>query len=181
MAYRRKIIDRRTREGKQLGKILDGAKALAVLAIIVIGWLGSRDHGSTPPSQELEHKIASPADVDQPTLLASEDASATSVKASINLHRTSAATGHQFSIQWPHVTANGVRWRLRPVGSTLLLLVDLGHGEIANVTVDPAFEALDLDGMNARVDHVRKLIGQQSTPGTSAYSLERDGNLRVFP
>ena len=85
------------------------------------------------------------------------------------------------NVIWRHVTSTGTRWSLRHVGGSSLLIIDLGGDQVANVSVAAAFEALDLQAMNFRVDHVRSIIGQSFTLQTANYSFERDGSLRALP
>ena len=182
MAYRRKIIDRRTREGRKLGKFLDGAVGLGIVVVLIVGWLGSRSNGFQP-AQEVGQASTSIGDSDHPpsTVLGEPSNDPTAKPTSLLAQPTSAESTHRALVRWPHTTSGGVRWRLRHAGGVLLLLVDLGRGEVASVTVDPAFEALDLEAMNARVDHIRELIGQRSTSATASYSFERNGDLQVLP
>lgn len=84
-------------------------------------------------------------------------------------------------VPWRHVTATGVNWSLRHVATGSLLMVDLGNGQVANVSVAPAFEALDLQSMNFRVDHLRSTISQFFSAQTANYSFERDGSVRLLP
>ena len=84
-------------------------------------------------------------------------------------------------VPWRHITATGVNWSLRHVATGPLLIVDLGNNQVANVTVAPAFEALDLQSMNFRVDHLRSTISQYFSVQTANYSFERDGSVRLLP
>lgn len=62
-----------------------------------------------------------------------------------------------------------------------LLVVDQGGDKVANVSVAPAFENLDMAGMNDRVDHVRSAIAHSFPLQTGNFSFDRDGTLRYIP
>jgi len=71
---------------------------------------------------------------------------------------------------------------LRRVDTTSkLLIVDLGSDQVANITVMPEFENLDLTGMNLRVDHIRSAISQTFSSQTANYSFGRDGVVHLLP
>jgi len=59
-----------------------------------------------------------------------------------------------------------------------MLVVDLGGGQVANVHVAPAFDHLDLAGMNDRADYLRSFIVQYFPLQTADYSFDRDGIVR---
>ena len=64
---------------------------------------------------------------------------------------------------------------------SLLMVVDIGGDQVANVTVASAFEGLDLAAMNLRVDHIRSAIGRDYPLQTASYVFERDGRIRPAP
>ena len=85
-------------------------------------------------------------------------------------------------VPWRHVTSNGTHWSLRRMSAdSMLLVVELGGDQVANITVAPAFEALDLPAMNQRVDYIRTTVGQSFSLRTASYSYGRDGTLRQAP
>ena len=205
MAYRRKIIDRRTREGKKLGNFVDTVKGIAILGIIIAGWLGSRNDHPANPATTADQSLITPAraapngtsdqasngDAAPPQQAngyasmdkapnAASDASIVTAMNSVPLQPISPDGTGRSAVPWRHLTAQGIRWSLRHIGGGTLLLIDLGADQTASVTVAPAFEALDLPGMNARVDHIRGVIGQYFPQRSASYSFERDGSLRIL-
>ena len=208
MAYRRKIIDRRTREGKAMGKQLDALQGIAVIALIAFGLIYGLVKSDKPSSSEGQPEIIAPARAAsfqpsatgylpgadhglpngfassaQPTTPISDAASTGYVPfARTQLPIGSDVDAGRKAVPWRHATAAGTRWSLRHINQTaMLLVVDLGGDQIANVTVDPAFENLDIAGMNARVDHVRLVIGQRFPIQTANYSFDRAGTLLQIP
>lgn len=86
------------------------------------------------------------------------------------------------SASWRHVTQAGTRWSLRRRDATaMVLLVDLGGGQAATVVVAPEFERLDMVAMNGRVDHIRRLITQDSPGQSASYTFRRDGTVVRSP
>ncbi len=79
---------------------------------------------------------------------------------------------------WRHLTATGVHWNLRHLepGKPLLQVELVGQG-YANVTLDPAFEALPMDAMNTRVDYIRRTAIQFFGSETASLIFARDGSL----
>jgi hypothetical protein len=205
VAYRRKIIDRRTREGKALGKQLDALKGFGILALIVCYFVFGRGQSDKSSSDATDSLVApaQAASMQSPTTslptasrpqangyvasglpassgpVTAPTAYAMNALPSPNLASGIDTAPARQSVPWRHVTATGVRWSLRNVSATsMLLIVDLGGDQVANVSVAPAFENLDMAGMNDRVDHVRSVIGQYFPLQTANYSFDRDGALR---
>lgn len=209
MAYRRKIIDRRTREGKALGRRLDTLRAFGVLALIVGGLVFGNKNSDKTTEDGKQALIATaqatlldtpgatgrPAPTwKQPYGPADPDARAygSMAAASTNLlidprqmltvpPETNAWPGRH-SAPWRHVTPNGIRWSLRHASSTsMLLLVDLGGDQVATVSVAPAFENLESTDISDRIDHLRSIIGQRFSLQSANYSYDRDGAIRQRP
>ena len=199
MAYRRKIIDRRTREGKALGQRLDAFKGFVILALVGSYLLFGRGHQDDPGKAATEALVspaqampsASPTPARQQfggpgysgyTAPAIPAVAATNMSANSVPPPVAGTAPERQQVPWRHVTASGVRWSLRTVSPTsMLLVVDLGGDKVANVSVAPAFERLDMAGMNDRVDHVRSIIAQGYPLQTGNFTFDRDGTLRQIP
>ncbi len=199
MAHRRKIIDRRTRAGRKLGRQIDQFQGAVILCIIgaVIAAAAFGDK-SSKPAPSVAQSIISPAQAatssgdgtasqSQTSKYPVEGSATTGQLAMNSIPRSTFSTSHDLyqadsDLPWRHVTDTGVRWSLRRAGAgSLLLLVDLGEGQVASVSVASAFERLDLAGMNLRVDQVRTFIAQNYPVRTSNFNFERDGSVRLIP
>jgi hypothetical protein len=133
------------------------------------------DHTKVAPSESVEtpapNTVAAPS-----TTIATG-----SLPSSATIPGLDTAPRRQITL-FRHLTVSGVRWTLRRVSiSSMLLVVDLGDGQVANVSVLPAFEQLDLAGMIDRLDRLRSVIGQQFSLQTANYSFDRDGIVRHLP
>ena len=80
-------------------------------------------------------------------------------------------------VPWRHVTSLGNRWSLRPSGDAMVLFIDLGNDQVANVNVAPEFVKLDLAAMNVRVDWLRSQIVQRWSSQTGSYVYRRDATI----
>jgi hypothetical protein len=78
---------------------------------------------------------------------------------------------------WRHITTTENRWSLHQVPGGLLLLIDLGNGQVANVRVAPQFLKLNLYAMNERVDLLKAYILQRWTTQSATYVYMRDGTV----
>ena len=85
------------------------------------------------------------------------------------------------ALRWKHTTGEGTRWSLRQLrGRSMALLIDLGDDQVATVLVTPEFQALDLPGMERRVEFARTEIAKVSAT-SAAYAFSRAGVITPYP
>ncbi len=197
MAYRRKIIDGRTRLGKAINRLIGFG-----ILIFVLGALLSGHSGSDSPSGIAKDPAASMAPETSTPTTAGEASpeqkppevpgyADSGVSVQTPRSRASPSTAAvpggdpattRTSTPWRHVTSTGVRWSLRNIDpASMLLLIDLGGEQVANITVTSAFIKLDPAGISDRVDRLQAYITQQFTNRSARYSFDRDGTVKQLP
>lgn len=83
--------------------------------------------------------------------------------------------------RWASVSSQGTRWRLGRTGSGIVVSIDLGAGQTADVRVQPAFANLDQAAMNLRVDYLKQTILESFSGRAATYNFSRDGSVSQEP
>ena len=81
---------------------------------------------------------------------------------------------------WANMTSQGARWRFAHDGSGPVLVIDMGAGRVASVHVQPAFEALDTAGMNARIDYIKQTILENFPMASASFVFARNGSISLL-
>lgn len=80
---------------------------------------------------------------------------------------------------WRHTTGSGVRWSLRIVGQSPVLLVELQGADFASIAVFQGFDKLPASEIDIRIDQIRSALDKERIRKDQKLKYTRDNTLTI--